>query len=72
MKVYIIWGVFLIVGFILGYILGHLKKPVGTLKIYEDPHGMISVFLELEQELRDIQNLKSVKLRVENLPYNEI
>lgn len=72
MNKYILIGIAFFVGLILGYILGHLKKPVGTLKIYEDPHGMISVFLELERELRDIQNLKSVKLRVENLPYNEI
>lgn len=61
-----------IVGLIAGYILGHLKKPAGTLKIYEDDHGMTSVFLELERELEDIQNLKSVKLRVEKLPFNEI
>ena len=69
---YVVIAAAFLIGLIAGYILGHLKKPVGTLKIYEDDHGMISVFLELERELEDIQNLKSVKLRVEKLPFNEI
>lgn len=69
---YIFIAAAFLVGLIIGYILGHLKKPVGTLEIYEDEKEMISVFLELERELEDIQNLKTVKLRVEKHSFNEI
>ena len=71
MKVYIIWGVFLIVGFIIGYILASLRKPIGVIKLYQQEDGMISAFLELERDITEVQRMHNVKLRVENTVYYE-
>ena len=71
MKVYIIWGVFLIVGFIIGYILASFRKPIGVIKLYQQEDGMISAFLELERDITEVQRMHNVKLRVENTVYYE-
>lgn len=58
-----------LLGIATGYLLTRSKKPIGTLKLYEDEEGSISAFLELEQNMDDIQKLKTVILRVKNRQY---
>ena len=71
MNTYIIWGAFLIGGLIIGYILAQLRKPIGTIKLYEQEDGMISAFLELERDITEVQRMRKVTLRVENTVFYE-
>ena len=61
----------LLTGIVFVYIW-HRTHPIGTLKLYEQDDGMISAFLELEREMNEIKQQKTVNLRVENHSYYEI